>query len=268
MPPATSQAKASSPQLQGQAAFVARSPCVIAGMQAVAMVFHAIDPGVALDVVHGDGKAIGAGDTLAHVRGTMRSILAGERLALNIVQHLSGIATLTRRYVDAVAGLPAQILDTRKTLPGWRLLAKYAVRCGGGTNHRMGLWDGFLIKDNHLAALRGAASPIAEAMRLARAQAPIGVPVEIEVDTLEQFDQALRAAPDIVLLDNMSIEQMREAVQRRNQRAPGVLLEASGGVNLQTVRALAETGVDRISVGALTHSAPALDIGLDYESAD
>jgi nicotinate-nucleotide pyrophosphorylase (carboxylating) len=172
---------------------------------------------------------------------------------------------LTRHYVDAVAGLPAHILDTRKTLPGWRLLDKYAVRCGGGANHRMGLFDGILVKDNHLAALPQAERrlKIAEAVRLARAAAA-SLPVEIEVDDLDQFDAALACRPTMILLDNMSLDSMEEAVCRRNEQAPQVLLEASGGVTLATVRAIAETGVDRISVGALTHSALALDIALDY----
>jgi nicotinate-nucleotide pyrophosphorylase (carboxylating) len=253
--------------LKGRAAFVARRPGVLAGMPAAAMVFATLDAAVRFDVMCGEGQAVAAGQVLAHVHGAMRSILAGERTALNILQYLCGIATQTRRYVDAVAGLRAQILDTRKTLPGWRLLAKYAVRCGGGHNHRMGLSDGILIKDNHLAALHGSANPVAEAVSRARAAAPAGMPVEIEVDTLEQLDAALGVRPDIVLLDNMPPNVMREAVRRRGASGPGVLLEASGGVHLQTVRAIAETGVDRISVGALTHSVEALDIGLDYDTA-
>src|SRR5262249_37933250 len=202
------------------------------------------------------------------VSGSMRGILTAERTALNFLQHLSGIATLTRRYVDAVAGLSCQILDTRKTLPGWRLLAKYAVRCGGGQNHRMGLFDGILIKDNHLAALASEANPIAAAVTAARQQFP-ALPVEIEVDSLDQFDEALACRPDIILLDNMTLDDMREAVERREdmvEETDWVFLEASGGVTLDTVRGIAETGVDRISVGALTHSAPALDIALDYET--
>jgi nicotinate-nucleotide pyrophosphorylase (carboxylating) len=205
-----------------------------------------------------------AGARLAVVRGRMRSILAGERTVLNFVQRLSGVATLTRRYVEEVAGLSVQVLDTRKTTPGWRLLEKYAVRCGGGHNHRMGLYDGILIKDNHLAALAGHSDPITEAVRLARHKHGTAIPLEIEVDTLDQLEIALQARPDIVLLDNLSPSQLREAVRRRDAVAPGVRLEASGGVRLETIRAIAETGVERISVGALTHSAPALDIALDY----
>jgi nicotinate-nucleotide pyrophosphorylase (carboxylating) len=196
----------------------------------------------------------------------MRALLTGERTALNFLQRLSGVATLTRRYVDA-AGSRAKILDTRKTTPGWRVLEKYAVRCGGGHNHRMGLFDGILIKDNHLAALGREPGAITKAVSAARAEAGGGLPVEIEVDRLEQLEEALACRPEIILLDNMSDEQMREAVARRAAVAPGVQLEASGGITLERIPAIAATGVDRISVGALTHSAPALDIALDYQDA-
>jgi nicotinate-nucleotide pyrophosphorylase (carboxylating) len=252
--------------LPGAAVFVARQEGTIAGIGLAERVFRRLDDRVRFAALRQDGSTVSPGERLATVVGNMRSILAGERTALNFVQHLSGIASLTRRYVDAVAGLSTRILDTRKTIPGERMLAKYAVFCGGGGNHRLGLSDMVLIKDNHLAALRDVAHPIVAAVFQARAGAPPGITVEVEVDTLEQLDEALRARADIVLLDNMPPEQMREAVRRRNDRAPGVLLEASGGINLQTVRAIAETGVNRISVGALTHSAPALDIGLDYET--
>jgi nicotinate-nucleotide pyrophosphorylase (carboxylating) len=258
------------PGYNGRAVFVARSPGVLAGLPAAALVCGALDERLRLEAFLEDGAPVEAGTRIAAVSGPVAGILTAERTALNFLQRLSGVATLTRRYVDAVAGLPCQILDTRKTTPGWRLLEKYAVRCGGGHNHRVGLYDMVLIKDNHLAAT-GKRWKIADAVRLGRKE-PLGVlarsvPVEIEVDTLAQFDEALAARPDMILLDNMSLEQMREAVRRRNAVAPGVQLEASGGVNLQTVRAIAETGVDRISVGALTHSAPALDIALDYEVA-
>lgn len=253
-------------QLDSCAVFVARAPGVIAGLPAAAEVLGTVESRLRLEPSATDGDRVQAGQQLARVTGPMRGILTGERTALNFLQHLSGIATLTRLYVEAVAGLPVRILDTRKTLPGWRLLAKYAVRCGGGQNHRLGLHDGILIKDNHLAAMQLAQSrgPIAEAVRLARGRRSATVPLEIEVDTLEQLDQALACKPDIVLLDNMSPDQLREAVRHRNATAAGVLLEASGGVTLATVRTIAETGVDRISSGALTHSAPALDIALDY----
>ncbi len=249
------------PQLQGRAVVVARAPGVLAGAGAAALVFQAVEPRLQVDVRKADGSLLAAGERLAEISGPVRGLLAAERTALNFLQHLCGIATLTRRYVDAVAGLPCRILDTRKTLPGWRLLAKYAVRCGGGANHRLGLHDGLLIKDNHLAAAR---LPLEQVIALARQAGP-HLPLEIEVDTLQQLEEALPAHPDLVLLDNMTPHQLRDAVQRRNALAPNVLLEASGGVNLQTVRAIAETGVDRLSVGALTHSAPALDIALDYE---
>jgi nicotinate-nucleotide pyrophosphorylase (carboxylating) len=250
--------------LQGQAVVVARTPGVVAGLPAAALVFAAVEPGLKFKEQCPDGTAVRAGQSLATVSGSMRGLLTGERTALNFLQSLSGIATLTRRFVDAVAGLPVQVLDTRKTLPGWRVLEKYAVRQGGGHNHRMGLYDGILIKDNHLAALRKSVRAVAEQAQAWRQRQQRLVPLEIEVDTLEQLDDVLGCRPDIVLLDNMTPEQLREAVRRRNEKAPGVVLEASGGVTLDTVRALAETGVDRISIGALTHSAPALDIALDY----
>jgi nicotinate-nucleotide pyrophosphorylase (carboxylating) len=250
--------------LQGRAVFVARAPGVVAGLPAAALVFAAVDPSLKFEPVCRDGTAVQRGDRLATVSGPMRGILSGERTALNFLQHLSGIATQTRRHVEAVAGLPAKVLDTRKTLPGWRLLEKYAVRQGGGHNHRLGMYDGILIKDNHLAASEQGARAVAEQADAWRREQERLVPLEIEVDTLDQLDDVLGCRPDMVLLDNMTPEQLREAVRRRNETAPGVVLEASGGVTLATIRALAESGVDRISVGALTHSAPALDIALDY----
>jgi nicotinate-nucleotide pyrophosphorylase (carboxylating) len=262
--------------LPGRAMLVARSSGVLAGLPAAEGTFALVDPALSFRAERADGATLQPGDRLATVSGRMRSILAAERTSLNFVQRLSGVATQTRRYVDAVAGLPCRILDTRKTTPGWRLLEKYAVRCGGGQNHRLGLGDGILIKDNHLAALEGRCtfsrepeasageSPVAAAVRLARAKYGNNFPLEVEVDNLEQLDTALAVGPDIVLLDNMSPADLREAVRRRNATAPGVRLEASGGVTLGGLRDIAETGVDRISVGALTHSAPALDIALDY----
>jgi nicotinate-nucleotide pyrophosphorylase (carboxylating) len=252
------------PNYNGKAAVVARARGVVAGLPAAALVCSAVDYRLRWEALLEDGAIVEAGTRIAVLSGPMQSLLAAERTALNFLQRLSGVATITRRYVDAVAGLPCQILDTRKTTPGWRLLEKYAVRCGGGTNHRMGLYDMVLIKDNHLAPLRGHLG-IEQVISQARRHTHGKLPIEIEVDTLEQYDEALKAGPDMVLLDNMTNDQMREAVRRRNQAGSKVLLEASGGVNLQTVRAIAETGVDRISVGALTHSAPALDIALDYE---
>jgi nicotinate-nucleotide pyrophosphorylase (carboxylating) len=250
--------------LAGQAVFAARSPGVLAGLPAAALVLAAVDARLILEPLRRDGDRLERGTQLAVVRGPMRALLTAERTALNFLQYLSGIATLTRRYVDTIAGLPCMVLDTRKTLPGYRLLAKYAVRCGGGHNHRMGLYDGILIKDNHLAALGVGPEWVGEAVRRARARPGPAVSVEVEVDTLEQLDAALAARPDIVLLDNMKPDQLREAVRRRDLAAPGVKLEASGGVTLDTLPAIAAAGVDRVSIGALTHSAPALDIGLDY----
>src|SRR5690606_19062848 len=196
-----------------------------------------------------------AGDVVATLSGSVHALLAGERTALNFLTHLSGVATLTRQFVYAVTGTSAVILDTRKTFPGYRRLQKYAVRCGGGTNHRMGLYDAILIKDNHLAAWSQTGSPIAEAVRYAVDHAPPGRSVEVEVDSLTQFEQVLPMSPAIILLDNMPPPDLRTAVALRDARAPSVLLEASGGVNLSTIRDIAETGIDRISLGTLTHSA-------------
>jgi nicotinate-nucleotide pyrophosphorylase (carboxylating) len=252
------------PNLQGQAAITLRSRGVLAGIDAAEMVFRTVDKTVAFQKLHPDGQQLESANVIARVHGSMRSILAAERTALNFLQHLSGVATLTRKYVDAVAGLTVQILHTRKTIPGLRYAQIHAVLCGGGHPHRDRLSDALLIKDNHLAALQGEPDPISAAVKSVRGRFP-ALPVEVEVDTFAQLERAFVVNPDIILLDNMTPEQMREAVRRRNAMAPKVLLEASGGVNLQTVRAIAETGVDRISVGALTHSAPALDIGLDYE---
>lgn len=257
------------PGRQGHAHLVGRIAGVLAGLPAVEIVLALVSPELRLESEVGDGACIEAGQRLATISGPVNFMLAAERTALNFVQRLSGVASLTRCYVDAIAGLPCRVMDTRKTTPGWRLLEKYAVRCGGGQNHRMGLYDQFLIKDNHLAAAQECKLSIRDAIATARNASTTGAAlgIEVEVDTLEQFDEALAAGPDIILLDNMTPEQMREAVKRRNERAAGVQLEASGGVNLATVRAIAESGVDRISVGALTHSAPALDIGLDYDLA-
>jgi nicotinate-nucleotide pyrophosphorylase (carboxylating) len=248
---------------QGSAVFVARANGVSAGLPAAALVFTAVDPRIRFDqeVVH--GQTVRAGDRMAVVTGPMRSILAGERTALNFLQRLSGIATRTHQYVAALAGMPCRVLDTRKTTPGWRLLEKYAVRCGGGHNHRLGLYDGVLIKDNHLAAL--GAEAITQAVRAARQRFGKTVTIEVEVDSLEQCEEALHCRPDIVLLDNMSLDDLRTAVARRKEVAPEVKLEASGGINLANARQVGATGVDRISVGDITHSAAALDIALDYE---
>lgn len=257
------------PKLEGRAVFVARASGVVAGLPAAQMVFQtAHTPLVKFEALVEDGSAVSPGDRLAVVSGLMEFILTGERTALNFLTHLSGIATLTRQYADAIAGLPCKILDTRKTLPGWRLLEKYAVRCGGGHNHRMGLYDGILVKDNHLAAWKGK-KELPSLLLAIKRMGKFGkiqisnLPLEIEIDDLNQLGLALGCFPDMVLLDNMSPENLRQAVQMRKSINARFLLEASGGVTLENVREIAETGVDRISIGALTHSAPALDIALD-----
>lgn len=250
----------------GSAVFIARSAGVMAGLPIIPLVLEAVAAGtVSVEMLAADGAAVVKGTPLARIRGSFRTILTAERTALNFLQRLSGVATQTRRFVDQLAGLPCVLLDTRKTTPGWRVLEKYAVRCGGGSNHRMGLYDGILIKDNHLAALADQPRPIASAIERARSYIGSALPIEVEVESLEQLEEALLARPDVILLDNMDLETLRKAVARRNTVAPEVRLEASGGVRLDTIRAIAETGVDRISVGALTHSAVALDIALDHE---
>lgn len=236
---------------------VARKPGRIAGLVAARMAFRLLDPDIRIAIVAPDGRDAEAGGTIAALDGRVRPILTGERVALNFLGHLSGIATLTAQYVAAVAGTKARITCTRKTTPGLRALEKYAVRCGGGVNHRFGLYDALLIKDNHVAAAGG----IIPAIERARAHAGHMVRIEVEVDRLAQLEEALSVRADTIMLDNMSLADMREAVRITAGRAR---LEASGGVSLSTVRAIAETGVDLISVGALTHSAPNLDVALDY----
>ncbi len=236
--------------------FAARAPGVVAGLDCARLALAAMDGAISFSAQRRDGDAVEAGEVLARAQGNARAILAAERTALNLMGRLSGVATLTRAYVQAVEGTGAAIVDTRKTTPGLRLLEKYAVRCGGGVNHRFGLDDAILIKDNHVAAAGG----VAEALRRAKAVAGHLVKIEVEVDSLDQFDEAVAAGPDVIMLDNFGLDDLREAVRRAQGR---VRLEASGGVNLASVRAIAETGVDVISVGALTHSAAVLDIGLD-----
>lgn len=241
----------------------ARESLVAAGMDLARAAFEAVDPRTVLVEPVPDGRRLEAGATLARVEGRACALLTAERVALNFLQRLSGIATLTAAFTDAVRGTGARILDTRKTTPGWRRLEKYAVRCGGGLNHRQRLDDLALIKDNHLAALGGARpNPIAAAVEAVRRQHPY-LRVEVEADTLEQVRQAVEAGADIVLLDNMTMDQLREAVAICRGRAR---TEASGGIRLETVRQTAEAGVDFISVGALTHSARWVDIGLDFET--
>lgn len=242
-----------------RSAVVARREGVVAGVALAVEAFRQLDASVAIRVEAEDGTHVAAGARVLSLTGHARGMLSAERTALNYMQHLSGIATLTRQFVMAIQGTSAQILDTRKTLPGWRALQKYAVRAGGGTNHRMDLRSGVLIKDNHLAAIGG---DINAAVTRARQLAMPGTPIQVECDTIAQVEASLTAGADWVLLDNMSLDMLRDAVQRCAGRA---VTEASGGVNLQTVRQIAETGVDRISVGALTHSAPALDLALDFD---
>ena len=237
-------------------AFAVRQAGVVAGLDCARLALAALDPAIRFTQVLSDGDAATASAVLAHAEGGARAILSAERTALNLLGRLSGVASLTAAYVKAVEGTRARIVDTRKTTPGLRALEKYAVRCGGGVNHRFGLDDAILNKDNHVAACGG----VAEAVRRAKTAAGHLMKVEVEVDSLAQLDEALPYAPDVVMLDNFSLDDLREAVRRVGG---AVTLEASGGVNLQTVRAIAETGVDVISVGALTHSAPALDVGLD-----
>lgn len=245
--------------LTGEAIFIAKEPGVFAGMAVVEAVFAALSAHVILDRRVADGDAFAKGDTLAVARGPVRALLMGERTALNFVQRLSATATLTRAFVDAVAGTNAVILDTRKTTPGLRDLEKWAVRCGGGTNHRRDLAVMAMIKDNHREALARMERSLGDGVAAIRRLAP-GIPVEVEIDELDDLEAALAESPEWVLLDNMSNDRMAEAVRLTAGRAK---LEASGGVKLATVRAIAETGVDAISAGALTHSAGSLDIGLD-----
>jgi nicotinate-nucleotide pyrophosphorylase (carboxylating) len=237
-----------------------RERIVVAGLELAVAFFEALDPQVRIEALIADGDAAESGATLMRLEGNARAMLTAERSALNTLQHLSGIATLTRRYVDEIAGTGAKLLDTRKTIPGLRLLEKYAARMGGAHNHRLRLDDGVLIKDNHVAVCGG----VAEAVRAAKA-AETRLQVQVEVDRIEQIEPALAAGADRLLLDNMPPPVLRDAVALVGGRVP---LEASGGVNLQTIRSIAETGVDFISVGRITQSAPAVDIGLDYALTD
>ncbi|NLF08335.1 MAG: nicotinate-nucleotide diphosphorylase, partial [Pirellulaceae bacterium] len=275
----------------GRAEVVARRPGVVAGLAAMPQTAAAFHPGLKWNPAVEDGATVAPGNAVGSIEGPLRGILAAERVLLNLLGRLSGIATLTRRCVEAVAGTNARIYDTRKTTPGWRRLEKYAVRRGGGWNHRGGLDEAVLIKDNHLAIVGQVANlshtnsdatglvgqvanlsyDPAEAVRRARDfvrrhAIEAEMPIEIELDSLDRFDDVLTARPDIVLLDNMTPSQLREAVARRNAVAPAVELEASGGISLDTIRAVAESGVERISIGALTHSAVSLDFGLDWRS--
>jgi len=246
---------------RARARLVAREPLTVAGLEFAVAAFRALAADLRVERAVSDGAAVPAGAVLLRLEGPARALLTAERTALNFVQRLSGVATLTARFAAAVAGTGARLLDTRKTTPGWRRFEKYAVACGGGHNHRLGLFDQVLIKDNHLVALRGRRpNPIAWAVHRARTACP-GLLVEVEADSLAQVRQAVAAGADCILLDNMTPAQLRRAVRLVAGRAR---TEASGGVRLDNVRAIAETGVDFISVGALTHSAPAVDVALDF----
>ena len=249
------------PELQARAVMVAKTEGVLAGVDVALAVFRRVDSTLEACARLSDGSALSPGDEIAAVSGSATSIMMAERTALNFAQRMSGIATATRRYVDAVAGHDVRIVDTRKTTPGLRTLDKYAVRCGGGHNHRRNLGDGILIKDNHIQALRDAGLSLADVVRKAYTNAPHTVRVEVEVESVEEAGEALDAGAEILLLDNMAPAEMARAVELARGRA---VTEASGGIDLGTVRDVAASGVDLISVGALTHSVRALDISLDF----
>jgi nicotinate-nucleotide pyrophosphorylase (carboxylating) len=250
------------PDQQGRAVIIAKATGVLAGLPVVEAAFHALDPSLSFEAAAVEGARLSPGQVVARVSGALSPILRGERVALNFLQRMSGVATHTARLVDALEGLPTRLLDTRKTTPGLRALEKYAVRVGGGHSHRFNLADGILIKDNHLAALKGRGVDIVHAVRMARLASPHTLRVEIEVTTVDQALEALAAGAEVLLLDNMKLEDMRRVAAVARGRA---LTEASGGITLSNVRAVAETGVDFISVGAITHSAPALDMSLEVE---
>jgi nicotinate-nucleotide pyrophosphorylase (carboxylating) len=253
------------PAVSARADIAARAAGVVAGLPVAARVFATVDPDLEVAPLATDGERVVDGLPLLRVEGAARSILMAERVALNFLQRLSGVATLTARFVEAVEGTAARIVDTRKTTPGLRVLEKYAVRCGGGANHRMHLGDAVLVKDNHRAVLAAGGRSLPEAVARLKAGLPPTMTVEVEVDTLEELEEVLQGGPDAVLLDNMSPNELRVAVLTIRGRA---ITEASGGVTLETVRTIAESGVDLVSIGALTHSAPALDVALDWIRTD
>lgn len=246
----------------GRGAVVSRGEGVVAGLPLLELVYGALDPEVVVEQVAADGDAVVPSTVVARLAGPARSLLTGERTALNFLQHLGGIASLTARYVAAVAGTSCRVLDTRKTLPGYRALAKYAVRCGGGHNHRMGLYDRIMLKDNHWAAGNGR---VLEMVAKSRADFP-DLAIEVEVDTLEQLGQVLPAGVDWILLDNFSVTDTARAVAMRNAAKVATLLESSGNISLETIAGYARAGVDGASVGRLTHSVGALDLGLDLDT--
>ena len=250
------------PGLKGLAWLKAKEELVLCGLEVAKEVFFLVDSELSFIPLRKDGEAINSGEVVAEIRGKVASILKGERVALNLLQHLSGVATYTRKFVEKVKDFPVKILDTRKTIPGLRVLEKYAVSCGGGANHRFGLSDGVLIKDNHIKAC----GSVKEALVRARARLPHVYKIEIEVKDLEELKEALMAGADAVLLDNMDLETLKEAVKLARKIKKDAILEASGGVRLENVREIAATGVDLISIGRLTHSAPAVDLHLKVVS--
>ena len=244
------------PDIEGKAELIAKEPLILAGIEVAREVFHQVNQDINFLGRHPDGEDLSSSTVIATISGPLRSLLTAERVALNLLQRLSGIATLTRQYVNGIEGTKAKIVDTRKTTPGLRALEKYAVRIGGGKNHRFGLFDGILIKDNHIAAV----GSLTEAVKKAREKAPHTLKIEVETENLDQVREAISAGAEIIMLDNMDIETMKEAVKLINGKA---LIEASGGINLNNVRQVAETGVDLISVGAITHSARSMDISME-----
>ena len=251
---------------QSQARIIARQPGVLAGLDVARSVFHRLDAQISFVACKADGDPLAADDELARLQGPAQTLLVGERTALNFLQRLSGVATLTRLYVEALQGTQTRITDTRKTTPGFRHMEKYAVRLGGGVNHRMGLYDAVLIKENHAAAVGGVAAAVQRARIAAQRQDRAGVPVYVETRDLAEVDAVLEMAPDRIMLDNMSLDDMRQAVALIRRHNARIDVEATGGITLENVRAVAATGVDLISIGALTHSAPALDLSMLFES--
>lgn len=250
------------PDLQGKAYILVKKEGVLAGIGVVTRVLHHVDPSLKVDILINDGTRIKPGDVVGYISGSVRSLLKAERVTLNFLQRMSGIASQTAEFVEAVKGLRSVIVDTRKTTPCLRMLEKYAVRMGGGQNHRMHLSDAILVKDNHISALRALGLTLEQIVRRAKEKAPAGLVVEVEVGTVEDALEAAEAGADVIMFDNMSIEEMRRGV---NKLPGNVKIEASGGVNLHNVRAIAETGVDLISIGALTHSTKSLDISIELE---
>ena len=244
------------PSIKGKARLLAKEEIILAGVEVFSKVFSRLDPEIVVEWTYYDGDVVPNGKDIGIVKGSMRGILIGERTALNFLQHLSGISTLTRRYVEKIDPSQVRVIDTRKTTPGLRILEKYAVRMGGGTNHRFGLFDGILIKDNHIAV----AGSISEALEKIKGRVPHTLKIEVEVENIKGVEEAIRAGADAILLDNMSLEEMKEAVSIAGGR---VLLEASGGVTLESIEEISKTGIDLISVGAITHSARSVDISLE-----